>query len=92
MGLSGRISSLNGGPRFGLRLAALKVFSQRRGKTCPLPGPVIVRLLPAFVVVNHAKRLRHFRPCGKDRAIRGYVLGKSSVLGKEFITRRAALP
>jgi hypothetical protein len=73
VGLSGCIPGLNRGSRLGLRLATLKVFPQCRRKARPLPGAVIVRRWLALVVVSHAKRLRHFRPCGKDRAIRGQI-------------------
>jgi hypothetical protein len=59
--------------RAGLRLAPAQVLAQRRGPAGLLLRLVFVGLFARLGIVRHAKRLRHFRPCGKDRAIRGAI-------------------
>jgi len=71
VGFRGPIRRPGGGAAAGLRLAAAQVFAQRRGPARLLPGLLIIGLLLLLLLVRHAKRLRHFRPCGKERATRG---------------------
>ena len=63
-------------PRRPARLRACALRRLRLSRSAAAPARLLLRL----VIIGHfarfgssamAKRLRHFRPCGKDRAIRG---------------------